>query len=170
MGNTQPSKEVYVDITTISNACTAIKILKESIITILNSKIEAETKTRINEVLEKLSEVQDTLFYLREELSHLQSENTELKERLKEKEDWDNRIKQYSLTKTEGGAFVYISHSEPKHYICPSCITKKEIHIIQDCRSLSGKFICPGCDKQFPINPVKHQNLHSVINPDVSII
>lgn len=142
-----------MDMATISSAYTAIKILKESITTILNAKIEAETRTRINEALERLGGVQDTLFYLREELSRLQSENAELKKSLKEKEDWDNRIKQYSLTKTEGGAVVYISNGEPKHYICPSCITKKEIHIIQDCRSLSGRFICSGCDKQFPIEP-----------------
>ena len=85
-----------MDITTISSAYTAIKILKESITTILNSKIETEARNRINEALEKLGGVQDTLFYLREELSRLQSENAELKERLKEKpkpqRQWRRRL------------------------------------------------------------------------------
>jgi hypothetical protein len=135
----------------IASAYTGIKFIKESLSFILNAKIEAATREKISEVLERLGTVQDTLFYLREELSRLQIENFELKEKLNAAEDWKGKLAEYELKETQGGAVVYQFRGNPTHYVCPSCLNKKEIHILQDRRVGSGIFDCPGCSKTFPI-------------------
>ena len=54
---------------------------------------------------------------------------------------------------TPGGAVVYGFDGSPKHYACPSCINKKELQILQDDKTYTGEFTCPGCNKSFPVNP-----------------
>ena len=144
-----------MDIATISSAYTGIKIVKESISALMRLKIENTAKESINEALDRLGAIQDTLFYLREELSRLQTENSELKNQLSDKGAWEDKIAEYELNKTEGGAVVYFFKGEPRHYACPSCMTKKEIHILQDRRVVAGTFNCPGCGMKFPVNPAK---------------
>ncbi len=86
------------------------------------------------------------------ELSQLQTENHELKEKLNATEDWKTKLAEYELNQTQGGAIVYRSKNEPRHYICPNCLNKKEVQILQRRGdSMSGDFWCPGCDKSFPI-------------------
>ena len=136
----------------IASAYTGIKFIKESLSFILSAKIEAAAREKINEVLEKLGMVQDTLFYLRDELSQLQTENYELKEKLKAVEDWSTKLLKYELKETEGGAIVYRFKGEPRHYICPNCVNKKEVQILQGRKdNVFGDMKCPGCDKEFPV-------------------
>lgn len=143
----------------IASAYTGIKFIKDSLSYILSAKIEAAAKEKISEILEKLGGVQDTLFYLRDELSQLQTENYELKEKLNVAEDWKARLAEYELKETQGGAVVYCFKGESRHYICPNCVSKKEVQILQHKRdSLSGNFHCPGCDKSFPIEMDKGFN------------
>jgi regulator of replication initiation timing len=146
-----------MDIASISSAYTGIKMVKESISALMSLKIEKSAKERINEVLDKLGAIQDTLFYLREELARLQTENAKLKDQLADKEAWENKITEYELDKTEGGAVVYCFKGEPRHYACPSCVNRKEIHILQDRRVVAGTFDCPGCGKKFPVSPIKRK-------------
>ena len=145
-----------MDITQIGAAYTGVKFIKESLLAILNAKIEAAAREKVNEALEKVGTVQDTLFYLRDELSRIQAENYELKEKLITAEDWKARLAEYELKETHGGAVVYQFKGKPTHYVCPSCINKREIHILQDRRVMSGSFDCPGCGKLFPVKPSNH--------------
>jgi len=141
-----------MDMGEISAAYTGVKFIKESLTAILNVKIEAAAREKINEALEKVGTVQDTLFYLRDELSRLQAENYELKEKLKAAEDWKARLAEYELKETQGGAIIYLFKGQPRHYICPNCINKKEVQMLQRRKdSMSGDFRCPGCNKDFPI-------------------
>jgi len=141
-----------MDLSEISAAYTGVKFVKELLLGILSAKVEAAAKEEINEALEKLGAFQDSLFYLREELSKLQAENYELKEKLKTAEDWNAKLNQYELKETAGGAVVYWSKGEPRHYICPNCMNKKEIQILQGRKgSMSGDLNCPGCNKEFPV-------------------
>ena len=71
-----------------------------------------------------------------------------------DKEEWKKKIDKYVLVKTQGGAIVFKSKEEVDHYICPSCVErKKEIQILQVLRGRTGEYICPGCDKRFPVDP-----------------
>ncbi len=140
-----------MDIATLSAAYTGIKAIKDILGSFVDAKVDAKAKERVAEALDKLGSVQGTLFSLREELSRLQSENTELRERLAQKEDWKNTKARYELVETSGSAVVYRAREEPEHFICPSCFAKREVQILQDQRVWQGFFVCPGCDKKFPV-------------------
>ena len=141
-----------MDLSEIGAAYTGVKFIKDLLSGILSAKVEGVAKEKINEAVEKLGTVQDSLFYLREELSQLQTENHELKEKLKAAEDWKAKLAEYELKQTEGGAVVYGFKGEPRHYICPNCLNKKEVQILQGRKdSMSSNLRCPGCDKDFPV-------------------
>jgi predicted RNA-binding Zn-ribbon protein involved in translation (DUF1610 family) len=141
-----------MDLAMINAAYTGAKFAKDALSAVLQHKIDEKAKENINEAHDKLGSIQDTLFTLREELFRLQDENNTLKDKLKFYDDWNSRFSKYKLVRTKGGAVVYCSEDPPAHYICPSCSEKKEIHILQDCRTYSGIFECPSCDKTFLIN------------------
>ena len=153
-----------MDIATISAAYEALKISKEIFSSILDAKIDAGIKQKINSAMSQLGSAQDTLFSLREELFRLQSSNDELRKQLSSLESWQNVAGQYDLTKTSGGAVVYKYKAEPAHYACPSCYNQKQIQILQDNRTISGKYSCKGCNAEFPIDPKEHYSKPTVRN------
>jgi len=148
-----------MDIATISTAYTGLKYAKDTLSGILRAKVESEVQTRISEVMEKLGQAQDTLFNMREELFHLQTENANLRRDIEAQQNWQERLSQYQLTETAGRAVVYQSKTTPMHYVCPSCIEKREIQILQDRRVASGSFDCPGCKVKFPVKPTSYSGI-----------
>jgi hypothetical protein len=142
-----------VDLPTIGAAYAGLKAGKELLTAVLETKIESESRARIAEALTKLGQAQDTLFELREELFRLQSENEGFRQQLAAADDWKQRLSQYSLQKTSGGAVVYAFGGQPEHFACPACISKRELHILQDGRNAAGSFTCPGCKSSFPVRP-----------------
>jgi hypothetical protein len=76
-----------MDITTITTAYTALKSIKEIGGGLLQAKIDSDSKKKVNEVLDKLGTVQDTLFYIREELLKLQDDKQALKKTISELEE-----------------------------------------------------------------------------------
>jgi rubredoxin len=84
------------------------------------------------------------------------SENDQLRQQLKDQENWESQKSQYRLENTERGAVVYVFTGTPKHYACPSCIAKQTVHILQDERLNAGTFECPNCKYVYPINPRQH--------------
>ena len=144
-----------MDLVSIGAAYEGLKYAKNTIKTLSSLKIETETIEKINEAVKKVGEAQDALFQLREELFRLQEENKLLKDKIRENEEWTIRKNKYQLTETDGGAVVYKSLEGTHHFVCPSCMERKEIHILQDRRVVNGIFDCPGCGKTFPINPMK---------------
>jgi predicted RNA-binding Zn-ribbon protein involved in translation (DUF1610 family) len=145
-----------MDIATIGAAVNGLKVAKDAFTWLLESKIEAETRTKVLEALKAVGDAQDNLFKLREELFVLQAENRELKADLAEKEEWKELLAKYTLVETAGGAHVYRTEEGAPHFACPSCINKKQIQILQDLKVMSGNFVCPGCDKKFRIKPETH--------------
>ncbi|WP_229626516.1 hypothetical protein, partial [Vibrio parahaemolyticus] len=71
-----------MDIATITSAYTAIKNIKEISKLALDAKIDSEVSEKIQASIERLGEVQDTLFYIREELLTQQEEKEKLKKEL----------------------------------------------------------------------------------------
>ena len=144
-----------MDIALVTGAYQGLKATKEILTTIFDAKVDAETKPKILEALQKLGEAQDTLFSMREELFALQEEKNAIKQQLAEALSWQSKADQYSLTKTAGEAIVYKFNGEPEHFACPSCFNSKVIHILQTNRALSGKYRCTGCGSEFPVEPQK---------------
>jgi predicted RNA-binding Zn-ribbon protein involved in translation (DUF1610 family) len=145
-----------MDIASITAAYNGLKVGKEILTGLLEAKIEVESRVKVTEALAKLGVVQDTLFELREELFRLQTNNEELRKQIAQFESWEKQLEKYTLTKTAGGAVVYRFTGEPEHFICPSCVAQRNLQILQDNRTMSGKYRCPGCKNEFPINPQRN--------------
>ncbi len=142
-----------MDATSIAGAYQGLKAVKDILTGAIEAKVDADSKAKILEAQIRLGEIQDTLFGLREQLSELQDQKRQLQEQLAAAQAWNEKLKQYELTKTVGGAVVYSYKSDPKHFACPTCINKSEIQILQDNRTISGKYRCTGCANEFPIEP-----------------
>ena len=144
-----------MDIGMVTAAYTGLKFAKDALQVALSYKIEGETRTQITAALEKLGAAQDTLFELREDLFRLQGENDQLRQQLASRDEWEAQKAAYRLTKTAGGAVVYISDGPPPHLACPVCLAKNTIQILQDRRVMSGVFDCPGCKAEYPVDPMQ---------------
>jgi hypothetical protein len=142
-----------MDLATITAAYEGLKASKQILGAIFEAKVDAEAKPKVIAALEHLGNAQDALFSLREELFRLQSVNDDLRKQLAAAESWAMRAAQYELAKTSGGAVVYKFKAQPEHFACPSCFNSKQIQILQDNRTTSGKFRCTGCSAEFPIQP-----------------
>ena len=141
-----------MDIASITSAYSGLKIAKDIFIGFADLKIEAESIGKINEAVKKVGDAQDALFQLREELFRLQEENNSLKSTIGEFNSWEDKLAEYELVKTVGEAVVYKFKTEPEHYICPSCVSKKSIQILQDNKTRGGTYRCISCDGNYPIN------------------
>lgn len=144
-----------MDISTVSAAYSSLKFAKDALKLSLDLKVDSESRSQVNAALEKLGNVQDSLFALREELFTLQNENERLRQEIKSHQDWQSTKTSYNLLATEGGAVVYKFLGEPEHYVCPNCFLNQSLQILQDCRVRAGTFECPGCKTKYPINPVR---------------
>jgi len=144
-----------MDIASITSAYSGLKIAKDIFLGFTELKIEADSLGKINEAVKKVGDAQDALFQLREELFRLQEENNTLKTTIGEFNSWGDQLAAYELVKTDGEAVVYKSKSDPEHYICPCCVSKKSIQILQDNKTLSGTYRCISCDGSYPIRTAK---------------
>jgi len=144
-----------MDATLAMAAYNGLKFAKDSLTTLVQGKIEAESQTKILAALEKLGTAQDALFQMRDELFTLQAENLQLQQEIKLHDNWKEQFAGYELVKTEGGAVVYKFKNDPVHFACPSCANNQMLEILQDNRTLSGKFRCTGCEAEYPVNPQK---------------
>ena len=145
-----------MDLASIGAAYTGLKFAKDALQVVLASKIEAETRTRITDALEKLGATQDTLFELREELFRLQAETERLRQDLRVRDDWDARAARYTLQQTAGGAIVHESTFEPRHFACPACFEKRAVGILQDSGFSTGIYACPSCKSEYRIRRPKY--------------
>ncbi len=138
-----------MDIQTVSVAFSGLKFAKEAVTALLQLKIDADSRERVNEAIIKVGQAQDTLFELREQLFNYQTQVQDLKQQINALESWELKFSQYKLVSTNGGGTVYEFIGNPKHYICPSCINKKEIHILQYDNNWAGTYTCTGCSSAF---------------------
>ena len=144
-----------MDIASIGAAYEGLKVGKDILKSLYDSKVDAAAKGKIDSVMDKFGQAQDTLFSIREELFRLQSENNELKRNLADIDKWEQKSQQYKLVVTSGSAVVYEFQGEPKHYACPSCMESRLINILQNNRNLAGTYTCCSCAAKYPIDPVK---------------
>lgn len=142
-----------MDASSIMAAYNGLKFAKDSLSTVIQGKIEVESQAKVLAALEKLGAAQDALFELRDELFTLQAENMRLKQELERDNTWNERFGAYELAKTAGGAIVYKFKGQPEHFACPSCANNRKLELLQDNRTMSGKFRCTGCEAEYPINP-----------------
>lgn len=145
-----------MDLATIKSAYDGLKIAKDVFSSYNELKNEADALGKVNEAVKKVGEAQDALYELREQMFRLQEENNNLKQKLSENANWEEKISNYQLVATVGGAIVYQSKEGTHHFICPSCVTRRQIHPLQDRRVASGTYDCTGCGASFPVKPSEY--------------
>ena len=140
-----------MDMSTIMTAYQSAKAAGEILSALGKLKIDTEVLGKIADVQHRLAEAQDGLFSAQSQLLELQSINSTLVQKIANLENWKQTLSQYELIATPGTAVVYSFKGSPAHYACPSCISKKELQLLQDQLSCSGEYQCPSCKSNFLI-------------------
>lgn len=107
-----------------------------------------ELVAAVYEVNAKLMEATTVALASLEKQSALTSEIADLKEKLREVENWEGQIKRYKLhefPETKALAHVLqpgMENNEPLHYLCTACVNKREKTVLQP----NGIYLfCPVC-------------------------
>jgi len=144
--------------TEVASALTGFDFIRKTFKRVMELQKDNETLTAVSEALSKLGDLQDKLYELRDENAVLQAKNRELAEQLVKRTDWEARKAAFRLVETAGGAHVYQNDGPPVHYACPACMERGQVHLLQNRKVVSGAWICPGCDKQYPVVAAKPWN------------
>ena len=147
----------------ITAAVQSLGFAKASFDALLGLKIDAESLGKVTTALQHLYQAQESLFKAQSRLFELQTSVESLTRELEAQKKWDERLASYVLSETLGGAHVYVSHARPAHYVCPACVAKQQLQVLQTLRSPSGVFQCPSCKYNYPIEPVQHLGLQRTI-------
>lgn len=113
-----------MDIGTITGAFSAVKSIKELGKSLLDSKIDAESKQRVTEVIDELGAVQESLFYIREELLRVQDEKHVLKNRIKALEENLSQKEKLQYIKP---SYWLVEESEKDGPFCQKCHDAKKL-------------------------------------------
>ena len=95
-----------------------------------------ELVAAVSEVNAKLVEATVVTLASLEKQSTLTSRVAELENKLREVENWERQIKRYKLHQFATGVLAYqlqesMQESEQIHYLCATCLSKKEKAILQ---------------------------------------
>lgn len=140
-----------MDIASIATAYNGLKSTLDIFQDLTKLKIASDSTIKINEAVKKVADAQQTLYLLRDELFKLQDENRELKTTIHEFKLQNDQLSLYELFQSVGGAMVYKYKSEPVHFACPSCFSKKSIEILQNLDNGFGDYSCSGCKSTYAI-------------------
>jgi hypothetical protein len=112
-----------------------------------------ELVSAVSEVNTKLMQVTAVSLAGQEKQAALAAEIAELKEKLRNVEDWESQIQQYSLQALPTGALAHglkpdMNNGQPPHYICTTCVGNRKKTILQP----KGRALyCTACNKSILI-------------------
>jgi hypothetical protein len=107
----------------------------------------SELVAAVSEVNTKLMDATAVALSGLEKQAALTSEIADLKEKLREAENFQGKMQNYNLHELETGVFAYryepvVQSSEPTHYLCPDCVNNRIPTILQPG---SGALHCHVC-------------------------
>lgn len=137
----------------IATAVTSAKGLIDLVRASSDLRNRTDIAAAIAAVQDSLLAAQGKALQAQEKNAELASEVQRLKDELATVQSWAERSSNYELITTGGGAIVYRSRQAPHHFVCPSCLERREIQILQDRRVWSGLFECPACKVHYPVKP-----------------
>ncbi len=120
-----------------------------------------ELVSAVSEVNTKLMQATTLALASLEKQSALTTEIAELKEKLREVEDWDGLMKRYALQAFPTGALAYalqpgMEQGQPLHYLCTACVDKKKKTTLQP----SGRLLhCPECNTNLATQSAPQKNV-----------
>ena len=154
---------MYAEISAaVASAKTALEIAK----TAHSLSNYNELVSAVSEVNAKLIQATTVALASLEKQSSLTGEIAELKDKLREVENWEGLMKRYKLHEFPTKALAYalqqgMEPCEPLHYLCTSCVDKKQKSTLQP----NGRFLkCPNCKTDIttqsapPLQSQSHSN------------
>src|SRR2546421_492671 len=83
------------------------------------------------ELQERITELRAAVLDAKDEVLALREENQDLRSKLGQQEQWEQRAAEYTLVTTNGGAVVWHTAGPPEHFACPACFEAKKVYILQ---------------------------------------
>lgn len=126
----------------------------------------SELLTAVTAVQEKLTDAIASELASQEKQSLLSERVRELENQLREVESWESQMKRYKLHSFTTGALAYalqvgMEQGQPMHYLCTSCVDKKQKTTLQP----EGRFLfCPSCNIKIATQsapPINYAGLNS---------
>jgi len=120
----------------------------------------SELLTAVTAVQEKLTDAIASELASQEKQALLAERVRELENKLREIEDWESQMKRYQLHKFPTGALAYalqpgMEQGQPLHYLCASCVDKKQKSTLQP----HGRLLrCTVCKTDIRIEPSPEPN------------
>ena len=148
--------EISMAISSIQAAFKIVKLISES------SK-DAVIKENTIKLQDTILSIQSSFSVLNERYLILLSDHNNLKDKMRQINEWKITESHYNLTKSESGVYFYIpnkTHPNPKptHYLCTNCYDKRKKSILQVDRRYSVTqygYVCPECGMKIRFNPVE---------------
>ena len=106
-----------------------------------------ELVAAVSEVSTKLMDATTVALASQEKQAALANEIADLKDKLREVENWESQMQRYSLQALPAGALAYalkpdMQQGQPMHYLCTACVDNKKKTTLQPHGRL---FHCPEC-------------------------
>ncbi len=106
-----------------------------------------ELLTAVNTVQEKLSQALISNLESAEKQAALSEKVRELKKQIAEVKNWEHQMQRYTLFQFPTGALAHaiklgIEQDQPLHYLCTSCVDKKQKTILQPYGRLLRCTVC----------------------------
>ena len=122
-----------------------------------------ELVAAVSEVNTKLIQATAVALASQEKQSALADEIAQLKDKIRENENWETQMQRYMLFQFPTGSLVYavkpgMEQGEPTHYLCASCVDKRQKSTLQPHgRSLR----CNVCSLYFQMHDRQDKNSSS---------
>ncbi|MFS1583577.1 MAG: hypothetical protein ACL7AY_13035 [Candidatus Arsenophonus phytopathogenicus] len=128
---------------------------------IFDKKVSDEVRKKIQEMIEKSSELYEKIVFLEEERQTNRNFISKLQEKIKHTKNFHREFKKYKPCKLASGTFIYIydnvsDSDDLLHYICTKCVNDEVISILQPTggkTNYNGKIfstsICHSCDSNY---------------------
>ena len=142
---------------TAATLLTALKLAKEltSLVTSLRNRVPAELREDVQEVSDKVYEVQSEVLSARQREIELTDRCHKLEGDIKRGQDWEAEKARYTLKSLPGGASVYalkpeFAAQEAPHWLCAGCFASgKKSHVQPQGGGVRPQWKCSRCDATF---------------------
>ncbi|MEP8906348.1 hypothetical protein [Enterobacter roggenkampii] len=158
------NEKVFIVIAELAAAMSAIKETTGLIKVINDAKTDAEIKAATFELQAKLLTLQSDCFSLGEAIQLKDDKIHELKSQISAFDSFKEDSKDYFLTQTAAGSFVYSMIFDPGDgaitlHACPACFRQAKLSLLQPSsttHSSGGFFVhyCPSCKSDFKMDRV----------------
>lgn len=150
-----------MDPITIVSAWSAFKEIKSIGKRIFQLKVTDEVRKEVQFMIDKTSELYDKIIDLEDVRQSNRDLISELKEKVKKMENFENEIKNYKPCVLETGSFVYEfqtsqDNDKPPHYICATCVRNSKIFELHPVNHANTKLICHSCKSEYVFKTIRY--------------